>query len=97
MDAKLADLRTQYREADEAKRDVRSTVGDVLSMDSAGDIYTFALDQMKIDHAGVTGVPALKALYRVASSKSTDAPRIAMDAATLTVSKIPGFNNVRVM
>jgi hypothetical protein len=96
MDARIEALRSEFKQAEEAKRDVRPTVGDVIAQDSAESIYGFALDQMKIDHAGVTGVPALKALYRVASSKSTDAPRIAMDAAAITT-KIPGFDRVRVM
>lgn len=97
MDARIEALRSEFKQADEARRDVRPTVGDVIAQDSAESIYGFALDQMKVDHAGVTGVPALRALYKVASSKSTDAPRIAMDAATLTVSKIPGFDRARVM
>lgn len=62
-------LTKQFREVSEAQRDVRQVVGDVIGMDSAEAIYGFALDHMKIDRAGVDGVPALRALFKVASSK----------------------------
>jgi len=72
-------FRAELKSADEARRAVRPTVGDV-AMDSAEEVYSFALDTLKVDHKGVSGVPALKALYSVASSKAPSAPRIAQDA-----------------
>jgi len=72
-------FRAELKSADEARRAVRPTVGDV-AMDSAEEVYSFALDTLKVDHKGVSGVPALRALYSVASSKAPSAPRIAQDA-----------------
>jgi hypothetical protein len=77
----VADVRRQTREADEAKREVRAVVGDIIAQDSAEEIYGFALDHMKVDRKDVAGVPALRALFRVANSAKIGAPVIAMDSA----------------
>jgi hypothetical protein len=79
MDEFKADLRA----ADEARRAVRTVVGDVLAQDSAEGIYGFALDQMKVDRAGVEGVPALRALFNLAQQASKPAPRVAFDAVSV--------------
>lgn len=80
MDALRADL----HDADEARRAVRPVVGEVIAQDSAEEIYGFALDEMKVDRKGVTGVTNLRALFNLAHSKSaTPAPRIAQDSAGL--------------
>jgi hypothetical protein len=79
MDEFKADLRA----ADEARRAVRPVVGDVLAQDSAADIYGFALDQMKVDHTGVEGVPALRALFNLAQQASKPAVRQAFDAVSV--------------
>jgi len=79
MDEFKADLRA----ADEARRAVRTVVGDVLAQDSAADIYCFALDQMKVDHKDVVGVPALRALFNLAQQASKPAPRVAFDAVSV--------------
>jgi hypothetical protein len=79
MDEFKADLRA----ADEARRSVRTVVGDVLAQDSAEGIYGFALDQMKVDRTGVTGVPALRALFNLAQQASKPAPRVAFDAVSV--------------
>jgi hypothetical protein len=81
--AAMDSLRRELREAEEAKRDVRSVVGDVIGMDSANDVYGFALDHLKIDRDGINDVKALRALFKIASSKSPSAPRIAQDSAGL--------------
>jgi hypothetical protein len=94
MDAMGTKLRAEMREANEAARDVRAVVGDV-AMDSAAEIYGFALDHMKVDHAGVEGATALRALFKVAASKSSaPAPRIAQDAGGLDA-KFPGAARFR--
>ena len=95
MDQLASDLRAEFREASEAKADVRPVVGDVIAMDSAAEIYGFALDQMKVDHKGVEGVPALRALFKVAREQAAKpaAPVIAMDAAAVET-QFPGFNRV---
>lgn len=82
MDAKLEQLRADFRDADQAKRDVRPVVGDVVAMDSAEKIYEFALDQMKVDHTGVQGTAALRALFNVAKDRSAGTvPAVVMDSA----------------
>ena len=93
--AAMDGLRKELREAEEARRDVRAVVGDVLGMDSAADVYGFALDHMKVDRAGVEGAAALRALFKVAASKSaTPAPRIAQDAGGLD-KQFPGAARFR--
>jgi hypothetical protein len=79
MDEFKADLRA----ADEARRAVRTVVGDVLAQDSAEGIYSFALDQMKVDHKDVVGVPALRALFNLAQLGSKPAVRQAFDAVSV--------------
>lgn len=88
-------LRKELREAEEARRDVRAIVGDVMGMDSAAEVYGFALDHMKVDREDVEGAPALRALFKVAASKSaTPAPRIAQDAGGLD-KQFPGAARFR--
>lgn len=95
VNAAMDGLRKELREAEEARRDVRAVVGDVLGMDSAADVYGFALDHMKVDRAGVEGAAALRALFKVAASKSSAlAPRIAQDAGGLDA-KFPGAARFR--
>jgi uncharacterized protein len=99
MDALASDLKKQFKEADEAKRAVREVVGDVLTMDSASEIYAFALDEMKVDRTGVEGIPALRALFNLAKErKAASAPVItAMDSATVssTFKRFPGMARIR--
>ncbi len=93
--AAMDSLRKELREANEAARDVRAVVGDVMGMDSAADVYGFALDHMKVDRTGVEGAAALRALFKVAASKSaTPAPRIAQDAGGLE-KQFPGAARFR--
>lgn len=88
--AAMDGLRKELREAEEARRDVRAIVGDV-AMDSAAEIYGFALDHMKVDRAGVEGTPALRALFKVAAAnKASTAPvHVAQDSVGLAA-KFPG-------
>ncbi len=85
MDAALGDLRKSLRQAEEARHEVRDVVGDVHNIESAAEVYGFALDQMKIDREGVEGAAALRALFKVAANAKSVAPtpRIAADAATV--------------
>jgi hypothetical protein len=95
MDAYGAKLRKELGEAEEARRDVRPVVGDVIGMDSAANVYGFALDHMKVDRVGVEGAAALRALFKVAASKSAvTAPRIAQDAGGLD-KQFPGAARFR--
>jgi uncharacterized protein len=87
-------LRTEMREAREAALAVRPVVGDVVAMDSASEIYGFALDQMKVDRKDVEGVANLRALFNLANSRKTPAPVVAMDSAAVTA-KFPGATRFR--
>ena len=90
VDAAMDSLRKELREAEEARRDVRAVVGDVMGMDSAAAVYGFALDHMKVDRAGVEGAPALRALFKVAASHKVASPvHVAQDSAGLAA-KFPG-------
>jgi len=92
VEAAMDSFKKELRDADEARRAVRPIVGDVIAQDSAAEIYGFALDHLKVDRKDVTGVPALKALFSLASSRSASpAPRIAQDSAGLA-SKFPNAN-----
>ena len=95
VDAAMDGLRKELREANEAAREVRHIVGDV-AMDSAAEIYGFALDHMKVDRAGVEGAPALRALFKVAAAnKASTAPvHVAQDSAGLAA-KFPGAARFR--
>lgn len=64
----MDEMRAELREAEVARADVRATVGDVMGLDSADQIYKFALDHMKIDSSDVQGSKALRQLFRVASA-----------------------------
>ena len=85
MEAAMDSLRGRLRDAHAASLEVRPTVGDV-AMDSAAEIYAFALDHLKVDHKDVTGAPALRALYRLAVSapKVATAPSMAADSADMS-------------
>jgi len=93
--AAMDGLRAELLAAEQARRDVRSVVGDVIAMDSASDIYGFALDHMKIDRTDVTGTPALRALFKVASGiKPVESTVIAQDSAGL-VKMFPNASRFR--
>lgn len=97
MDARIETLRSEFRDADQAKRDVRPIVGDVVAMDSADKIYEFALDQMKIDHTGVQGTPALRAMFNLAKDRAAGTvPAVVMDAAS-AIERFPQMGRFRQM
>lgn len=90
--AAMDSLRAEFRDATAARADVRSVVGDVLGMDSAAEIYGFALDHLKVDRKDVAGVPALRALFKVAANGSRSTPpAVAQDSAGLAA-KFPGVS-----
>ena len=66
-------LTAKFKELELAKADVRSVVGDVLGMDSAEDIYKFALKSKKIAFDGVNELAGLKAVFKAS---------LTMDAVT---------------
>jgi hypothetical protein len=83
MDSKINLLRAEFKAAAEAREDVRAVVGPVFGMDSAQEIYAYALDHLKVDHAGINDVAALKAMYKLASKKP-EPTRLAQDSAPPT-------------
>jgi len=94
MDAYGNKLRAEMREANEARADVRQVVGDVIGMDSAAEIYGFALDHLKVDRKGVEGAAALRALFKVASANKPAPVHVAQDSAGLAA-KFPGAARFR--
>ena len=82
-------MRAEFRALEKAKQAVRVAVGDVIGMDSAEQVYRFALDHLKVDHKTMPAA-GLATLFSVASSKSS--PRkVAMDSATPKLT-IPGLD-----
>ena len=75
------DAMKAYRELRAAEADVRPLVGEIAAMDSAEDVYRFALDSLGIEHQGVhpTAYPALIAMAK--SKQASQPSRVAMDAA----------------
>lgn len=94
MDAYGAELRKQLLAAEEARREVRPVVGEVLGMDSASDIYGFALDHMKVDRKDIEGEAALRAIFRASlsgrASVAPATPQIAADSAAKLTEQFPG-------
>jgi len=87
-------LRAELLEAEQARREVRPVVGDVLGMDKAGDIYKFALDHLKIDHKDVMDAKALRALFKVASTTKPAEPKFAHDGSNSVVTRFPGLKRI---
>lgn len=82
-------MRAEFRDLEKAKQAVRVAVGDVIGMDSAEQVYRFALDHLKVDHKTMPAA-GLATLFSVASSKSS--PRkVAMDSAAPKLT-IPGLD-----
>ena len=83
MDAFGAKLRAELKSADLARRDVRGVVGD-CSLETAAEVYKFALAHMAVDHKGVEDEVALRALFKVAAKPVAKAV-MAHDAAIADV------------
>lgn len=87
MDSMRKDLTKQFRDLEQAKADVRPTVGDVIGMDSAPSVYRFALDQLKVDHKDLPDAALGKFYALAADRKAAKSPLIANDAATVATIK----------
>ena len=99
VDAKVSTamdaMRNEFKMLEIAKSAVRTTVGDVIGMDSAEQVYRFALDHIKVAHADMPAA-GLGRLFAVASERSIAAvrtPKMALDAANAV--KIPGLDRFR--
>lgn len=82
-------MRAEFRELEKAKQAVRVTVGDVIGMDSAEQVYRFALDHMKVDHKDMPA-QGLATLFSAVSARPTQR-KVAMDAAAPKLN-IPGLD-----
>jgi hypothetical protein len=87
VEAAMDSLRAEFKQLAQAERDVRPVVGDVIGMDSAADVYTFALKHMNVDTHGLTDTKALQALFKVASAQKP-----AMDAAPAAKVAVAGLD-----
>lgn len=82
-------MRAEFRDLEKAKQAVRGTVGDVLGMDSAEQVYRFALDHMKVDHKDMPA-QGLATLFSAVSARPTQR-KVAMDSAAPKLN-IPGLD-----
>lgn len=87
VEAAMDSLRAEFKQLAQAERDVRPVVGDVIGMDSASDVYAFALKHMGVDSHGLTDTKALQALFKVASAQKP-----AMDAAPAAKVAVAGLD-----
>lgn len=83
-------MRVEFKQMEAAKSAVRSTVGDLIGMDSAEQVYRFALDHLKVAHKDMPAA-GLGTLFSVASAKPAVQPRpLAMDSAAVAA-QFPGL------
>ena len=83
MDSLRAELQAASRGLEQAKVDVRAVVGDVIGMDSAEEVYRFALGKMGHDHKDMPAA-GLRTMFNAMKDvkASRPEPRIAEDSAT---------------
>jgi hypothetical protein len=78
----VAQARTEARALRQAERDVAPLVGEVAAMDSAEEVYRFALDQAGVKHKNVhaSALPALVEMAKQTRTPSNpSAQTVAMD------------------
>lgn len=80
--AAMDSMRVEFRQLEQAKVDVRAVVGDVIGMDSAEDVYRFALGKMGRDHKDMPAA-GLRTMFNAVKDvkDSRPTPRIAEDSA----------------
>lgn len=76
-------IRRDYRLLEQAKEAVRPLVGSVGAMDSADEVYAFALKSAGVEYAGVhpSAYPALIQMAVKHQSKTSAKPSFALDSA----------------
>lgn len=83
-------MRVEFKQLEAAKAAVRSTVGDLIGMDSAEAVYRFALDHLKVAHKDMPAA-GLGTLFTVAVGKPAATARpLAMDSAA-AAAQFPGL------
>jgi hypothetical protein len=83
VEAAMDSMRAGFKQLEQAKVDVRPVVGDVIGMDSAEQVYRFALDQMSVDHKDMPA-PGLRTMFNALKDRRTPVkrdPQIAADSA----------------
>lgn len=88
-DAARAEVHALYG----ARKAVEATVG-IVALDSAEQVYRFALDHLKVEHKD-TAAPALAALYDVSAKAAAAPPAIAQDNAVVFDPSILGLSHIR--
>lgn len=80
--AAMDSMRVEFRQLEQAKVDVRGVVGDVIGMDSAEEVYRFALGKMGHDHKDMPAA-GLRTMFNAVKDVKAPrpAPRIAEDSA----------------
>lgn len=81
--AAMDSMRVEFRQLEQAKVDVRAVVGDVIGMDSAEDVYRFALDQMGITNKDMPAA-GLRTMFNAVKDRRSapkNTPEMAQDAA----------------
>ena len=91
MDSMRADLTKQFREMDAAKAAVRPVVGDVIAMDSAAQVYRFALDHMKVEHKD-TPDAGLANLFKVANGRKVEQAPVPLASDAAIAATIKGLD-----
>ena len=90
MDSMRKELMDQNRELRAAEKAVRPVVGDIaVAMDSAEQVYRFALDHMKVDHKDMPA-QGLATLFSAVSARPAQR-KVAMDSAAPKLN-IPGLD-----
>lgn len=80
--------------ANEVAREVRGTLGDVDISMKADETLTMALNHLGVDHAGVIGVPALRAIYKVAISNKDSSSYIPKGNPAELTKRFPGLSHI---
>lgn len=94
-DSLRQEIKLHYAELDKARSAVRPVVGEVIGMDSAADVYKFALKHMNVDFAGMPDSGLSKLFAVAATSKKAEPSRpVAMDSASVKKA-IPGLDRFR--
>jgi len=88
VEAAMDSMKVAFRQLEQAKVDVRAVVGDVIGMDSAEEVYRFALGKMGHDHKDMPAA-GLRTMFNAVKdlrSAPKNTPEMAQDAAA-TVDK----------
>ncbi|MGL4756311.1 MAG: DUF2213 domain-containing protein [Aeromonadaceae bacterium] len=88
--AAMDSMRAEFRQLERAKVDVRSVVGDVIGMDSAEQVYRFALDKMSIDHKDMPA-PGLRSMFNAIKDRRA-APNPSANLAQDSAATVDKFN-----